>query len=146
MRKTIWRIAITIIVISMLDLEISTAIAADEKVMECRRWVVENNKRVFITKFVVRLDTALNKITIDEDLELKYPLTKKYGEWKMIWVSENKLRVVAFGIGDDVELNSPVSVFDFDFSEIRMRFESFGGIVNFDPIISRPNYECKRID
>ena len=123
-----------------------SAAQADEKVMECRRWVVENNKRDVITRFVVRLDTAFNKITIDEDLELKYPLTKGYGEWKTIWASKNKLRAVAFAVGDDVGLNSPVSVFDFDFSKLRMRNERFGGIIDFDTIVSRPKYECERMD
>ena len=119
---------------------------ADVKIMECKRWVVEDNKRNFITKFLVRLDTISNKITIDEDLALKYPLTKKYGEWKTVWVSKNKLRVVAFAVGDDVELSHPISVFDFDFSKLRMRNETFGGITDFDTIVSRPKYECQRKD
>lgn len=140
------RIAIAIIFISMVDLEISTALAVDKKIMECRRWIVEKNKRVFITKFVFRLDTAVNKITIDEVLERKYPLTKKYGEWKKIWVSKNKLGVVVYEIGDDVKLNSPVSVFGFDFAKNRMRHETFGGVVDFDTIVSPPKYECKRMD
>ena len=123
-----------------------SAAQADEKVMQCKRWVVENNKRVFITKFVVKLDTASNKISIDEDLELKYPLTKGYGEWKTIWASKNKLRVVALAVGEDAELYSPVSVFDFDFSKLRMRNERFGGIIDFDTIVSRPKYECERMD
>ena len=70
---------------------------------------------------------------------------------KIIWKAKNDLRVVAFWINSDSEINDrlfgPVYIFDIDFQRPKYEIETYGGVADYSPVLFSPwEQECLRLD
>jgi hypothetical protein len=112
--------------------------------MECVEYSKDSPIRKVYGKILVKYDVSNKQVSI----EIKDRFDKNnFKEWTLIQSGFNGNRITVYSTRkiDEKKLNSPVLVSDIDFSKPRIKFQTFGGYIDFDEIISTDSeYECKR--
>jgi hypothetical protein len=122
------------------------------RILECERYTVSTSQAAKQNRTIFTLTYFQEKSVV--------VYTKKTGpEWflpsgtslSVFWESDDGLRVVASWIdknyGKEDKVFSPVHVVDIDFSRPQYKAEAYGGLIDFDPVISDPwKQECSRVD
>jgi hypothetical protein len=118
--------------------------------MECEAYQVRDGKKTNWTKFKVSYD-ATKHIFRYEKLSGPDWIIPKDVNLHLIWKSQDGLRFVVNwiddGYGKDDKVWSPVTIIDFDFSNLRYSVTKAGGFADFDEIIYDPwEQECRRLN
>ncbi len=118
--------------------------------MECERYRVEAGSS--------KLDRSFHQFAIDGMAKLLRYERISGQPWffptsvsmPITWTSRDGLRVVSTwvaGQGQGSEMQGPVHVADIDFSKLRIRVDTFGGLIDFDQVIHDPwRFECRRLN
>ncbi|MBN1807120.1 MAG: hypothetical protein JW837_17865 [Sedimentisphaerales bacterium] len=118
--------------------------------MECEAYQVNEGKKTHWTKFKVSYD-ATKDIFRYEKLSGPDWIIPKDTNLKLIWKSQDGLRFVVRWIDDqygkDDKVWSPVTIIDFDFSNLRYSVTKAGGFSDFAEIVYDPwEQECRRLN
>lgn len=121
-----------------------------ELLMECERYTVDNSRkenRAYFRFSFLPEGHVLNYEKVSGD---NWFLTSP-GIFKLIWVSNDGLRLVAHWVAPDYGSNeerwSPVHIVDVDFGEPGFRESSHGGFADFSEVLSSPwKTECRRLN
>ena len=118
--------------------------------MECERYRVEPGSN--------KLDRSFHRVSVDGTKKVLRYEQASGSPWffptpiriPITWASKDGLRVVATwiaGPGQGNEMQGPVYIADVDFSKLRIRVETFGGLIDFDQVIQDPwKFECRRLN
>ena len=133
-----------------LSLAAAASVAQAQVALECERyWIGEGTTKI---------DRSMHRFTLDPSRKvLKYEnisgqpwIFPASAEMSVSWSSQDGLRVVSAWIAPSREggsMEGPVHIADLDFSRLRIRVETFGGVIDFDQVISDPwKLECRRLN
>lgn len=134
-------------------ISVSDALAAT-KTMQCDRYMLDE-KGEWTEHFIFRLTADFDRKSVDVKL-IKEPEQRKTGvfpyapgaDWKLVWRSEDSLRVVGLvTYSPDNPFSSPAMMLDIDFANLRIKFHEAGGLIDFDTVVSDPwKFRCTRLD
>ena len=121
-----------------------------QTLMECERYRVETGSNKF--------DRSFHRVSVDGSRKFLQDEQTAGSLWffpaqtriPITWASNDGLRVVATWVAGQKhgnEMQGPVHIADVDFSKLRLRVETFGGLIDFDHVTQNPwRFECRRLN
>ncbi|MDR6664510.1 hypothetical protein [Rhizobium sp. 1399] len=142
------------ILLGITALVVATPSFAATKAMECERYQIgADNMKAERSVYTITADLDAGNLKIDLSKEPPENRTGKFPiptglDWKIVWRSQDSLRLVG-RVTDysDNPFDSPTMMLDVDFANVRSKYTTAGGLIDFDTVVNDPwKYECKRLD
>lgn len=121
-----------------------------QKVVQCERYKSADGQKRDRTIFTLSFSPDESSLTYKKLSGPDWFLPSETA-LKVIWKSEDNLRVVACWIDEKYEKDDsvwhPVYILDVDYAKPRFKTQTYGGFSDFDEVVSSPwLYECARLD